>query len=249
MRRTLVSIVALGASCCSSPSVPAVVRAGGGCHQPGLDGQHVHRGPGDGRPHGRVQLRADDRPACRWARRSRFLNTPNGRAHRARPRTARGRAKPGAAAPNSRSRSRPRRRIRSPARSHPRHGRSHRRSASGSLDGAPGVGAAPVVATSPAPSSAAGSMAPVLPPNPAFGHRGPVLGADRDRRAGGSRGRGDRDIAARYVDLGPSSLPRRDYPLRPARMVRPRKALGYTPPRLSTLHTRYAVERHRPTLR
>lgn len=45
MRRTLVSIVALLNLLLLVAVVPAVVRAGGGCHQPGLDGSTYTEGP------------------------------------------------------------------------------------------------------------------------------------------------------------------------------------------------------------
>lgn len=45
MRRTLVSIVALLSLLLLLAAVPAVVRAGGGCHQPGLDGSTYTEGP------------------------------------------------------------------------------------------------------------------------------------------------------------------------------------------------------------
>jgi plastocyanin len=45
MRRTLISIVAVISFLLLLAAVPAVVRAGGGCHQPGLDGSTYTEGP------------------------------------------------------------------------------------------------------------------------------------------------------------------------------------------------------------
>ena len=165
MRRTLMSIIALASLLLIVAAVPAAVRAGGGCHQPGLDGSTYTEGPA-------TVVRMD---VCSFAptiarvpvgTAVRFLNTSNG------PHAVLGRS--GTWASETLQPGDEYTETFAAEGTYPFECPLHPGMVGaivvgdGALDGAPGVVAAPAaVVTSPAPSPATASTATVNPVIPA----------------------------------------------------------------------------------